>query len=110
NKKVLAICQIHTSLNFTQQKKQICISEATFNQTNAPSIIEQNETSADLGKEYEELDDNKPIKEEKEERSDSLNNIEGDLLSNYKHPTIDNKAKWELKNVFNMLFLIPNYM
>ncbi|CAG8712481.1 5247_t:CDS:2, partial [Cetraspora pellucida] len=113
NKKVLAMCQIRASLNFTQQKKQICTSEATFNQTNVPLIIEQNETNKSQLSDWEQMleDESTAMLEEKEEEhSDSLDNIKDDLLSNYKHPAIDNKAKWKLKNVFNMLFSIPNYM
>ncbi|CAG8726008.1 24945_t:CDS:1, partial [Gigaspora rosea] len=36
--------------------------------------------------------------------------LEGDLLSNYRHPAVDDRAKWELSSIFNVQFQKLNYM
>ncbi|CAG8798398.1 25674_t:CDS:1, partial [Gigaspora rosea] len=39
--------------------------------------------------------------EEKEEERDNLYDyMEDDLLSDYKHPALDDRAKWELSSIF----------
>ena len=49
--------------------------------------------------------------EEKEElRNNSNINMEGDLLSEYTHPAIGKKAKWELKSLFSTSLNAPNYL
>ncbi|CAG8811531.1 13104_t:CDS:2, partial [Gigaspora rosea] len=30
--------------------------------------------------------------------------------TNYRHPAVDDRAKWELNSIFNVQFLKPNYM
>ena len=49
--------------------------------------------------------------EEEEELRNNLNiNMEGDLLSEYTHPAINKKAKWELKSLFSSSLNAPNYL
>ncbi|CAJ0824739.1 2899_t:CDS:2 [Entrophospora sp. SA101] len=50
------------------------------------------------------------IDEEKEALRDNLGSLESDLLSDYKHPAVDPRAKWELKNLFNSLLDVPDYL
>ncbi|GES84756.1 ribonuclease H-like domain-containing protein [Rhizophagus clarus] len=50
------------------------------------------------------------LEEEEELRSNSDNNMKGDLLSEYIHPAIDKKAKWELKSLFSSSLNAPNYL
>jgi hypothetical protein len=37
------------------------------------------------------------MEEEEALRENSNNNLEGDLLSEYTHPEIDKRARWELR-------------
>jgi hypothetical protein len=48
--------------------------------------------------------------EEEEELRDSLDGLDGDLLCNYRHPAIDSRAKWELKDIFNSSLGVPEYL
>ena len=48
--------------------------------------------------------------EEEEALRDNLGSLEGDLLSDYKHPAVDSRAKWELKNLFNHSLDVPDYL
>ncbi|CAG8556501.1 7540_t:CDS:2, partial [Scutellospora calospora] len=48
--------------------------------------------------------------EEEEQRNNPYDYIEGDLLNNYKHPAVDDKAKWELCSIFSVQFQKPDYM
>jgi hypothetical protein len=49
--------------------------------------------------------------EEEEALRENLNsNLEGDLLSEYTHPAIDKKAKWELKSLFSSTLNVPDYL
>ena len=36
--------------------------------------------------------------------------MENDLLSEYIHPAIDKKAKWNLRNLFSPTLNTPNYL
>ncbi|CAG8710605.1 6290_t:CDS:2, partial [Cetraspora pellucida] len=97
------------------------------------TINVQNEFEADLNKEHNRLYDiellnledwknqlrdweqmltNEEVArlEGKEEEHDNHNNIESDLLSNYKHLAVDNNTKWKLESLFSILFQMPNYM
>ncbi|CAH1767382.1 3838_t:CDS:2, partial [Entrophospora sp. SA101] len=47
---------------------------------------------------------------EEEALRDNLGSLESDLLSDYKHPAVDPRAKWELKNLFNSLLDVPDYL
>ena len=40
---------------------------------------------------------------------DNNDNMKSDLLSSYRHPAIDNRAKWELSSIFGLLFQKPNF-
>ena len=42
-------------------------------------------------------------------RNDS-SSLKGDILKEYKHPAVDTKAKWKLKNLFNTVISIPGYL
>ena len=50
------------------------------------------------------------LEEEEELRNNSNVGMEGDLLSEYIHPAIDKKAKWELKNLFSSVLNAPDYL
>ncbi len=50
------------------------------------------------------------LEEEEELRNNPDVNMRGDLLSEYTHPAIDSKAKWELKSLFNSSLNAPNYL
>ncbi|CAG8816060.1 2564_t:CDS:1, partial [Gigaspora rosea] len=47
---------------------------------------------------------------EEEERDNYYDNMGSDLLSNYTHPAIDERAKWDLASLFSVLFQKPDYM
>ncbi len=49
------------------------------------------------------------LEEEEALRNDS-DSLRGDLLTEYTHPAIDTKAKWELKSLFGSVINIPNYL
>ena len=51
-----------------------------------------------------------PDQKNEEAERDNNGNMEGDLLSNYVHPAIDNRAKWELSSIFGLLFQKPNFI
>ncbi|CAG8469248.1 1596_t:CDS:2 [Scutellospora calospora] len=48
--------------------------------------------------------------EEEEQRDNPHDYMEGDLLNNYKHLAVDDKAKWELCSIFSVQFQKPDYM
>ena len=50
------------------------------------------------------------LEEEEELRDNSNLNMENDLLSEYIHPAIDKKAKWNLRNLFSPTLNTPNYL
>src|SRR5688572_24384483 len=50
------------------------------------------------------------LEEEEELRDNSNLNMESDLLSEYIHPAIDKKAKWNLRNLFSPTLNAPNYL
>ena len=48
--------------------------------------------------------------EEEEALRNDPGSLRGDLLTEYTHPAIDTKAKWELKSLFGSIINIPNYL
>ena len=50
------------------------------------------------------------LEEEEEERDNHYDYMDDDLLSDYKHPALDDRAKWELSSIFSTLFQKLNYM
>jgi len=48
--------------------------------------------------------------EEEEALRENPGSLRGDLLTEYKHPAIDTKAKWELKTLFSSVINIPSYL
>jgi len=50
------------------------------------------------------------LEEEEALRNNPSDSFESDLLSEYKHPAVDKKAKWELKTLFSSNISIPNYL
>ncbi|CAG8505771.1 3061_t:CDS:2, partial [Scutellospora calospora] len=128
NEKVLAMCQIRASINFSQRKQQVHTYNTMYNQSSASligkTIDVQNEFEADLDEEHNELynielsnledwknqlcdweqmltdEEVARLEGEKEER-DNHDNMESDLLSNYKHPAVDDNAKWKLESLFS---------
>uniref|UniRef100_U9USX2 Uncharacterized protein n=1 Tax=Rhizophagus irregularis (strain DAOM 181602 / DAOM 197198 / MUCL 43194) TaxID=747089 RepID=U9USX2_RHIID len=50
------------------------------------------------------------MEEEETLRENSNSNLEGDLLSEYIHPAIDERAKWELKSLFSSSLNAPDYL
>ncbi|CAG8831229.1 8661_t:CDS:1, partial [Cetraspora pellucida] len=40
------------------------------------------------------------LEDEEEEHDNYYDGIESDLLSDYAHPAVDNKAKWNLESLF----------
>ena len=132
--------QIRASINFSQRKKQVSTYNTLFNRSSAPPVNEvadeSTEEPADEPDEQDELQDIEPScvttsddweiqlhdweqmlideeiarSEDEEAERNNNNNMEGDLLSNYRHPAVDNRAKWELSSIFGLLFRTPNYM
>jgi hypothetical protein len=48
--------------------------------------------------------------EEEEALRENPGSLRGDLLTEYKHPAIDTKAKWEFKTLFSSVINIPSYL
>ncbi|CAG8473896.1 5611_t:CDS:2, partial [Scutellospora calospora] len=126
NEKVLAMCQIRASINFSQRKQQVHTYNTMYSQSSAPPIGEAipNEFEADLDEEHNELYDIEPsnlenwenqlrdweqmltdeetarLEDEEEERDNYYDSMESDLLSDYTHSAVDDKAKWNLESLF----------
>ncbi|CAH1770314.1 932_t:CDS:2, partial [Entrophospora sp. SA101] len=147
NDKVLAMCQLHASINFSLKKKKLIQSDAQFYDTNA-GPIESNVSTQNVGDnsdlsnigildvqdvdmdedrsndittaeqwerelhEWEQMLIEEEVArfEEEEELRDNLDSLDGDLLCNYRHPAIDSRAKWELKDIFNSSLGVPEYL
>ncbi|CAG8531820.1 4170_t:CDS:2, partial [Ambispora gerdemannii] len=56
------------------------------------------------------LIDEEITRSEDEEAERDNDNMEGNLLSDYIHPAINNRAKWELSDIFSLLFQKSNFM
>ncbi|PKY19610.1 hypothetical protein RhiirB3_384220 [Rhizophagus irregularis] len=136
NEKILAMSQLRASINFSLREKELQQSQIQFLDSNAlpmetdsegftpNSNIEEDEDIEDNTivtpehweqelREWEEMlieEEVARLEEEEELRSNSNNNMEGDLLSEYIHPAIDEKAKWELKSLFSLSLNAPNYL
>ncbi|EXX52292.1 hypothetical protein RirG_254300 [Rhizophagus irregularis DAOM 197198w] len=50
------------------------------------------------------------MEEEETLRENSNSNLEGDLLNEYMHSAIDERAKWELRSLFNSSLNAPDYL
>ena len=48
--------------------------------------------------------------EEEEALRDNPRSLRSDLLTEYRHPAIDIRAKWELKTLFSSVINIPSYL
>ncbi|CAJ0752527.1 6980_t:CDS:2 [Entrophospora sp. SA101] len=108
------------SINFLSRKKDLLQYENQFINSSKPiesrsSAFQNVDCESDDITIIEELNVqdsaiSSDIDEEKEALRDNLGSLESDLLSDYKHPAVDPRAKWELKNLFNSLLDVPDYL
>ena len=131
--------KLHTSINFSFRKKELQNNEAEFFDLNASPIeselsndhaenlqpIDINDgiigdeddivTSEYWEREIAEwesmlIEEEISRLEEEEALRDNSGSLKGDLLTEYKHPAIDDKAKWELKSLFSSVIDTPSYL
>ncbi|GET01014.1 ribonuclease H-like domain-containing protein [Rhizophagus clarus] len=137
NEKILAMSQLRASINFSLREKELQQSQIQFLDSNALPMETDSEVftpNSNIEEEEEDIEDNTivtpehweqelgeweemlieeglaQLEEEEELRSNSDNNMKGDLLSEYIHPAINKKAKWELKSLFSSSLNAPNYL
>ncbi|CAB5386762.1 unnamed protein product [Rhizophagus irregularis] len=112
--------QLRTSINFSLREKELQQSQIQFLDSNALPMETDSEVftpNSNIEEDEEDIEDNTiftpehweqelreweemlieeglaQLEEEEELRSNTNNNMEGDLLSEYTHPAIDKKAK-----------------
>ncbi|GET00150.1 ribonuclease H-like domain-containing protein [Rhizophagus clarus] len=129
--------QLRASINFLLREKELQQSQIQFLDSNALPMETDSEVftpNSNIEEEKEDIEDNTivtpehweqelgeweemlieeglaQLKEEEELRSNLDNNMKGDLLSEYIHPAIDKKAKWELKSLFSSSLNTSNYL
>ncbi|GES91525.1 ribonuclease H-like domain-containing protein [Rhizophagus clarus] len=120
NEKILAMSQLRASINFSLREKELQQSQIQFLDSNALPMETDSEVftpNSNIEEEEEDIEDNTivtpehweqelgeweemlieeglaQLEEEEELKSNSDNNMKGDLLSEYIHPAIDKKAK-----------------
>jgi hypothetical protein len=133
---VLAMSQLHASINFSLREKELQQNKAQFLDPNVETEVEDSEVEdSEIPEGIENVEDNTNIinsehwerelneweemlieeevarmEEEEALRENSNSNLEGDLLSEYTHPAIDRRAKWELRSLFSSSLNAPDYL
>ena len=127
--------QLRASINFSLREKELQQNKTQFLDSNAETEVEDpedpenpedventEEDSANIMNsehwerelnEWEEMLMEEEIArmEEEDALRENLNsNLEGDLLSEYTHPAIDKKAKWDIRNLFSSSLDTPDYL
>ena len=127
--------QLRASINFSLREKELQQNKAQFLDPNVETEVgdpevEDSEIPEDIENaeedntniinsehwerelnEWEEMlieEEVARMEEEEALRENSNSNLEGDLLSEYTHPAIDERAKWELRSLFSSSLNAPD--
>ncbi|GBC34336.1 ribonuclease H-like domain-containing protein [Rhizophagus irregularis DAOM 181602=DAOM 197198] len=134
NDKVLSMSKLRASINFSLRKKELQKNEVEFFDLNAKPVddsaenlqqnpIDDEEITGDeniiTSKRWENelaewesmlIEEEVSRLEEEEALRDNPGSLRGDLLTEYTHPAIDTRAKWDLKTLFSSVIDIPKYL
>ncbi|GES89019.1 ribonuclease H-like domain-containing protein [Rhizophagus clarus] len=137
NDKVLAMSQLRASINFSLREKELQQNKVQFLDPNVETEVEDPEIKdSEIPEDIENVEEDNTniinlehwerelneweemlieeevarMEEEEALRENSNSNLEGDLLSEYTHPAIDERAKWDLRSLFNSSLNAPDYL
>ncbi|CAB4391224.1 unnamed protein product [Rhizophagus irregularis] len=120
NDKVLSMSKLRASINFSFRKKELQKNEVEFFDLNTKPVDDSAENLQKNPIDDEEITGDENIitseqeevsrLEEEEALRDNPGSLRGDLLTEYIHPAIDTRAKWDLKTLFSSVIDIPKYL
>ncbi|CAB5362788.1 unnamed protein product [Rhizophagus irregularis] len=104
--------KLRASINFSFRKKELQKNEVEFFDLNTKPVDDSAENLQKNPIDDEEItgDENIITSEQEEALRDNPGSLRGDLLTEYIHPAIDTRAKWDLKTLFSSVIDIPKYL